>query len=138
MRSRDFLTRRFGPDGENPVEAYLRRRGWKERALTRDYLAALRTSVTSLYEVSDLMPRESFRVRDLIRDGEPVSISEPHGDPDIEDTGPDCSAHSAARTKNDPGRRLARLHWRHRSLCSRNWRMGIHAAVMGSRSKHRN
>lgn len=24
----DFLTRHFGPDGENPVEAYLRRRGW--------------------------------------------------------------------------------------------------------------
>ena len=26
----DFLTRRFEPDGRNPVEAYLRHRGWKE------------------------------------------------------------------------------------------------------------
>lgn len=72
----DFLTRRFGPDGENPVEAYLRRRGWKERALTRSYMAALQTSVMSLYEVSDLVPGESFRARDLIRGGEAVLVSE--------------------------------------------------------------
>ena len=72
----DFLTRRFGPDGENPVEAYLRRRGWKERALTRSYMAAMQTSVMSLYEVSDLVPGRSFRARDLIRSGEPVLVSE--------------------------------------------------------------
>ena len=72
----DFLTRRFEPDGENPVEAYLRRRGWKERALTRNYMAALQTSVMSLYEVSDLVPGESLRARDLIRGGDPVLLSE--------------------------------------------------------------
>ena len=72
----DFLTRRFGPDGENAVEAYLRRRGWRERALTRSYMAALQTSVMSLYEVSDLMPGQSFRARDLIRGGEPLLVSE--------------------------------------------------------------
>lgn len=37
----DFLTRRVGPDGENSVEAYLRRRGWEERGATRDYMTAL-------------------------------------------------------------------------------------------------
>ena len=72
----DFLTRRFEPDDENPVEIYLRRHGWKERALTRSYMAALQTSVMSLYEVSDLMPGQSFRARDLIRGGEPVLVSE--------------------------------------------------------------
>lgn len=72
----DFLTRRFEPDGENPVETYLRRRGWKERALTRSYMTALQTSVMSLYEVSDLVPGQSFRARDLIRGGEPVLVSE--------------------------------------------------------------
>jgi hypothetical protein len=72
----DFLTRRFGSDGETPVEAYLRRRGWKERALTRSYMAALQTSVMSLYEVSDLVPGESLRARDLIRGGEPVLVRE--------------------------------------------------------------
>jgi len=72
----DFLTRRFEPDDENPVETYLRRRGWKERALARSYMAALQTSVMSLYEVSDLVPGQSFRARDLIRGGEPVLVSE--------------------------------------------------------------
>jgi hypothetical protein len=72
----DFLTRRFEPGGENPVETYLRRRGWKERALTRSYMAALQTSAMSLYEVSELVPGQSLRARDLIRGGEPVLVSE--------------------------------------------------------------
>lgn len=72
----DFLTRRFGPDSENPVEAYLRRRGWKEGAATRSYMAALQTSVMSLYEVSAIMPGQSLRARDLIRGGEPVLVHE--------------------------------------------------------------
>lgn len=72
----DFLTRRFGPDAGNPVEAYLHRRGWKERALTRSYIAALQTSVMSLYEASDIVPGASFRARDLIRGGEPVLVNE--------------------------------------------------------------
>lgn len=72
----DFLTRRFGPEGENPVEAYLRRRGWKERATTRAYMAALRDSVMSLHEVSGIVPGRSFRARDLVRGGEPVLVTE--------------------------------------------------------------
>ena len=63
----DFLTRRFGPEDENPVEAYLRRRGWKERAATRAYMTALQGSVMSLHEVSDILPGQSFRARDLVR-----------------------------------------------------------------------
>lgn len=72
----DFLTRRFGPDSENPVEAYLRRRGWKEGAATRSYMAALPASVMSLYEVSAIMPGQSLRARDLIRGGEPILVHE--------------------------------------------------------------
>ncbi len=84
----DFLTRRFEPDDENPVEIYLRRHGWKERALTRSYMAVLmqtsvmslmavlQTSVMSLYEVSDIVSGQSFRARDLVRGGEPVLVSE--------------------------------------------------------------
>lgn len=71
----DFLTREFD-DGENPVDDYLKRRGWKESASTRAYMAALRNSTMSLYEVSDVIPGTSFRARDLIRGGEPVLISE--------------------------------------------------------------
>ena len=72
----DFLTRRFEPDGRNPVETYLKRRGWKESAAARRYMTALQTSVMSLYEVSDLIPGQSLRARDLIRGGEPVLVSE--------------------------------------------------------------
>ena len=72
----DFLTRRFEPDGRNPVEAYLRHRGWKESAAARRYMTALQSSVMSLYEVSDITPGQSLRARDLIRGGEPVLVSE--------------------------------------------------------------
>lgn len=71
----DFLTREF-EDGSNIVDDYLKRRGWKEGASTRAYTAALRTSVMSLYEVSDIVRDTSFRARDLVRGSEPVLISE--------------------------------------------------------------
>jgi hypothetical protein len=71
----DFLTRDF-EDGSNIVDDYLKRRGWKEGASTRAYMAALRTSVMSLYEVSDIVRDTSFRARDLVRGGEPILISE--------------------------------------------------------------
>jgi hypothetical protein len=71
----DFLTREF-EDGANVVDEYLKRRGWKEPASVRTYMAALRNSTMSLYEVSGIVPGESFRARDLARGGEPVLISE--------------------------------------------------------------
>src|SRR4051794_218090 len=72
----DFLTRRFAPDGRNPVEAYLERRGSKESAALRRYMTALQTSIMSLYEVSHITPGQSLRARDLIRGGEPVLVRE--------------------------------------------------------------
>jgi len=71
----DFLTRDFD-GGYNIVDDYLKRRGWKESASTRAYMAALRTSVASLYEVSDIIKDTSFRARDLVRGGDPILISE--------------------------------------------------------------
>jgi len=71
----DFMTRDF-EDGSNIVDDYLKRRGWKEAASTRAYMTALRTSVVSLYEVSDIVRDTSFRARDLVRGGEPILISE--------------------------------------------------------------
>jgi hypothetical protein len=67
------------PDGRNIADDYLRRRGWKESASTRDYIAGLRRSVISLYEVSGLVPGRSMRLRDLVRGGEPVRVSEKRG-----------------------------------------------------------
>jgi len=71
----DFLTREFD-DNRNVVDDYLKRRGWKESATNKAYMAALRSSVMSLYEVSDIIPGESFLARDLIRGGDPIQISE--------------------------------------------------------------
>jgi hypothetical protein len=71
----DFLTSE-GPGGRNIVDDYLKRRGWKEGASARAYMSALRTSVMSLYEVSDIVRDTSFRARDLVRGGDPILISE--------------------------------------------------------------
>lgn len=64
------------PDGSNLAIDYLKRRGWKESALNRAYIEALRDSVMSLYEVSDVRPGESFLARDLVRGGDPIRVSE--------------------------------------------------------------
>jgi hypothetical protein len=72
----DFLGREFEPDGRNVVEEYLRRRGWNESVPAKAYMRSLRNSILSLYEVSAIVPGESFRARDLIRGGEPVLVSE--------------------------------------------------------------
>ena len=72
----DFLTRHIEPDERNLVEDYLKRRGWKESPRTKAYMKELRTSVISLYEVSDIVPGQSLRAHDLIRGGEPITVSE--------------------------------------------------------------
>jgi hypothetical protein len=74
----DLLTREFD-DGRNIVDDYLKRRGWKESASNRTYMTALRSSVMSLYEISDIAPEESFLARDLVRGGEPVRVNERSG-----------------------------------------------------------
>jgi hypothetical protein len=67
------------PDGRNLADEYLRRRGWKESAATREYIAGLRHSAISLYEVSGLVPGESMLLRDLVRGGAPIRVMEKSG-----------------------------------------------------------
>ena len=74
----DLLARELD-DGRNIVDEYLKRRGWKESASNKAYVTALRSSVMSLYEISDIVPEESFLARDLVRGGEPVRVSERSG-----------------------------------------------------------
>ncbi len=74
MALNDFLGRET-EDG-NVVTAYLKRRGWKEKKIARAYLEGIRDSAVSLYEVSDIVPGESFLARDLILDGEPFRVLE--------------------------------------------------------------
>ena len=49
----DFLTMDVEGAG-NIVDDYLKRRGWKETTRNREYMSALKDSLMSLYEVSDI------------------------------------------------------------------------------------
>jgi hypothetical protein len=71
----DLISRTLD-DGRNIADEYLKRRSWKETASTGAYIGALRSSVVSLYEVSDIVVGTGFLARDLIRGGEPVRIEE--------------------------------------------------------------
>ena len=71
----DMLARELG-DGSNIVDDYSKRRGWKEPVPNKRYMTALRSSVMSLYEVSEIVPERSFLARDVLRGGEPVLVSE--------------------------------------------------------------
>ena len=72
----DFLTQDFDVEGGNIVDEYLKRRGWKESAQSKAYMKALRNSLMSLYEVSEIVPGKSVLARDLIRGGEPILVYE--------------------------------------------------------------
>ena len=76
----DFLTSRFGDEGEkNVIDDYLKRRGWREKVPAKRYLAALRDSVLSLYEVVDLDPGRNMTVRDSVWGGDLVTVEEKLG-----------------------------------------------------------
>jgi len=67
---------RVWEDGTSLAGDYLKRRGWKETAVNRAYIEALRSSVMSLHEISEVRPGEGFLARDLVRGGEPVFVTE--------------------------------------------------------------
>ena len=71
----DFFTARFGERGElNVIDDYLEQRGWCESVQGGSYLEGLRDATPSLYEVIDSDPGRSLTVRDLIVDGEAVTV----------------------------------------------------------------
>ncbi|MYG28128.1 MAG: hypothetical protein F4213_19255 [Boseongicola sp. SB0677_bin_26] len=74
MARNDFLGRET-EDG-NVVDLHLKRRGWNEKAIPKACLKGIRESVTSLYEVSDIRPGESFVARDLILEDDPILVEE--------------------------------------------------------------
>jgi len=72
----DFTTHVIDEPERNIVDDYLKRRGWKESVINKRYMTALRDSEMSLYEVSEVVPGQSFLARDLLRGGPPVRVSE--------------------------------------------------------------
>ena len=72
----DFTTHVIDEPERNIVDDYLKRRGWKESVINKRYMTALRDSEMSLYEVSEVLPGQSFLARDMLRGGPPVRVSE--------------------------------------------------------------
>jgi hypothetical protein len=71
----DFLTREVEGAGYI-IDDYLKRRGWNETAGNKAYMRGLKSSVLSVYELSDIVPGKSFLARDMIRGGEAVRVRE--------------------------------------------------------------
>src|SRR3546814_16796733 len=76
----DLLTQELEPDGGNLVDDYLKRRGWNEKAPDKAYMRALRDTVMSLYEVSEVGPGQSMTLRDLLREVSPVKNGRAEGE----------------------------------------------------------
>lgn len=73
----DFFGKRFGEHEDlNVVDDYLERRGRHESVEGRRYLEAMRDSTPSLYEVVEVDPGRCLTVRDLLVDGEAMTIFE--------------------------------------------------------------
>src|SRR4051794_11097814 len=66
--------RRLLPVRPSPTSAHSS--GWKEPVINKRYMAALRVSAMSLYEVSQIVAGQSFLARDLVRGGGPIQITE--------------------------------------------------------------
>jgi len=75
----DLASRRFPPDGDNLVEDFLKRRGWREGVRGRRYLRQLSESVLSLYEVNDVVPGSYCDITDLLRGGKTLRVYEQMG-----------------------------------------------------------
>jgi len=74
----DFFTTWFETEEGvvNVIQEYLKRCGWKESAPGRRYLEALRDSMPSLYEVLEVNPGKSMKLKDLLGDGRTVVVQE--------------------------------------------------------------
>lgn len=66
-----FLADEHGPERLNPIDDYLRRRGWQETPRGREYLQGIRNTPPTLFEVQDVAFGEWVEVRDLL-DGAPT------------------------------------------------------------------
>lgn len=64
-----FLSGEHGPECLNPIDDYLRRRGWQETPRAREYLQGLRRTPPTLFEVQDVGYGEWVEVRDRLVEG---------------------------------------------------------------------
>lgn len=79
-----FFTQAHGPEGETVIDAYLGEQDWKENAVTRAFLLALRDAPIGFYEVVDVSPEDQWLVRNLLADGDSFAITDPFAAADVE------------------------------------------------------
>lgn len=75
----DLVSRRYEDSPDTVVDEFLKRRGWRETPPGKRYLEALRDSAISLYEVVEVKRGQHVDVRDLIRNGDTIRVSERAG-----------------------------------------------------------
>ena len=76
----DFLAAGFGDEEEeNVVDAYLARRGWTLGGPAKEFLVGLRNATPSIYEIVEIDRGSTVTVRDLVRGGAPILVSEEMG-----------------------------------------------------------
>jgi len=63
----------------NVIDVYLQRRGWRETPNGRTWLALLREEPLSLYEVQAIAAGTGMTLRDVLREGPPVTVIERAG-----------------------------------------------------------
>lgn len=68
----DYVT----PEGANVIDDYLARRGWRETSTARAWLEQLRKNRLSLYEVQRVAEGEGMALKDRLRGGDPVWVTE--------------------------------------------------------------
>lgn len=71
-----FLSGEHGADRLNPIDDYLRRRGWQEPPRARDYLQGIRNTPPTLFEVQDVAFGEWVDVRDRLAGGPVQRVGE--------------------------------------------------------------
>lgn len=97
----DFLTHRFAPDGANVVDAYLSAAGWKENAVSRAYMEALRDSHMAFYEIKGAEGDKHWVVQESGTDAAPIHAIDPQADADY-----DAGSHMGARLLTIEGQQL--------------------------------
>jgi hypothetical protein len=88
----DFFTYRFAPDAANVIDAYLTAAGWKENAVSRSFMEALRDSHLGFYEIVGAVADTHWVVKEAGTDAEPKFAVDPQADGDY-----DVGSHMAAR-----------------------------------------
>lgn len=71
-----FLSSEHGPERLNPVDDYLRRRGWQETPRAREYLQGIRNTPPTLFEAQDVAFGEWVEVRDRLAGGPALRVGE--------------------------------------------------------------